>query len=410
MSNRTSSGGIHAGPALSPFTRTQTTTAAAATNPTVSVNGTVNPNSLSLGSGEANPTPAFGVATTPAAIQQRNEALAASHGPAPILASLSRSGTESAGEARAPSGNIAAWVEAQAAQVRRRGLAELRALASADAEAVSQRAAAEHREVSLRLETQHAENRAFAARLEAENQEMMARVEAQNRELHAQAEADLGNARSTAERLHLARHRAAVEAERTRHARHLGALSAEGPNVHERAERAERALELTRAAHTARSVAPTLDARVDTPSTSVAPRNAALRAAFAVPANQGASQPRQQFPPQLRVATGGGGHVRILRQGLQALPEDLKITPEMTDRDRANAVRRIVHLVSHMNASNRRSLAIRTLNRVTWANVNEEGMERDECCAVCQDDYTPEDKVAVTACKHMYHESCLEVS
>jgi hypothetical protein len=90
-----------------------------------------------------------------------------------------------------------------------------------------------------------------------------------------------------------------------------------------------------------------------------------------------------------------------------------------------------------MAAPQRRTLAASTLERVLWgemetgdggSNGGEEGMERDECCAVCQDEvgysyntsvvyvaadniqYEAEDKVAVTACKHMYHASCLEVS
>lgn len=115
----------------------------------------------------------------------------------------------------------------------------------------------------------------------------------------------------------------------------------------------------------------------------------------------------------------------------------LTITPDMDKTERARVVRHIARVVARMAAPQRRTLAASTLERVLWgemetgdggSNGGEEGMERDECCAVCQDEvgysyntsvvyvaadniqYEAEDKVAVTACKHMYHASCLEVS
>jgi hypothetical protein len=68
------------------------------------------------------------------------------------------------------------------------------------------------------------------------------------------------------------------------------------------------------------------------------------------------------------------------------IPDEYKITPGLNDCERAATVKRIAVFVTRMSSPNRRSFAQRTLTRVKWADVSEDGMERDECCAVCQDD------------------------
>ncbi|WOO84589.1 Protein goliath [Vanrija pseudolonga] len=111
-------------------------------------------------------------------------------------------------------------------------------------------------------------------------------------------------------------------------------------------------------------------------------------------------------PLPLHVNAGPSLHTRrLLPMALQ-----LTITPEMGPKERQQVVCQILRVMLRMAPGQRRSLAASCLRQVKWCDVETDNadMERDECCAVCQDDYEPKDDVAITPCKHMYHASCLD--
>lgn len=132
---------------------------------------------------------------------------------------------------------------------------------------------------------------------------------------------------------------------------------------------------------------------------------------------------RRPLAEQIRTGPSASAHLyaRLHRAPRTEIPDTMKMLPEMGSKERAQVVRQIARVVLRMQASNRRALAASTLKRIKYENISHEEIEPDECCAVCQDDvssnpypaddqYTPDANVVVTACKHMYHASCLDVS
>lgn len=160
-------------------------------------------------------------------------------------------------------------------------------------------------------------------------------------------------------------------------------------------------------------------------------RGSALDGAHAEPTASGSALDPQFFrsgpPVGLIYQTSAGGplhgHARPLPLHVNAGPSlhtrrllpmalQLTITPEMGPKERQQVVCQILRVMLRMAPGQRRTLAASCLRQVKWCDVETDNadMERDECCAVCQDDYEPKDDVAVTPCKHMYHASCLDVS
>ncbi|WVR03174.1 hypothetical protein IAU60_000165 [Kwoniella sp. DSM 27419] len=87
----------------------------------------------------------------------------------------------------------------------------------------------------------------------------------------------------------------------------------------------------------------------------------------------------------------------------------LQITPEMDDEQKTKIVRAVLRGMPKLPAGPRKKAAEGVLETVLWGQFGErEGMARDEYCSVCHDEYEDEIKVAVTPCKHMYHQDCLD--
>ncbi|BEJ13400.1 hypothetical protein CspHIS471_0305740 [Cutaneotrichosporon sp. HIS471] len=87
--------------------------------------------------------------------------------------------------------------------------------------------------------------------------------------------------------------------------------------------------------------------------------------------------------------------------------DDFRLYSEMTPAARTKLFTRVARAVAIFPMLNRRQFMTNVLARSRWANAQLEG-EKDESCAICQDDYEPSQFVLVTPCNHMYHSSCLE--
>ncbi|WVF66643.1 hypothetical protein IAT40_001384 [Kwoniella sp. CBS 6097] len=87
----------------------------------------------------------------------------------------------------------------------------------------------------------------------------------------------------------------------------------------------------------------------------------------------------------------------------------VKFTPEMTDDEKSKIVQMVIRGMARLPAAPRKKAAEDVLEILPWGQFGErEGMDRDEYCSVCHDEYEDEVKIAVTPCKHMYHKDCLD--
>ncbi|CAK9779759.1 hypothetical protein CC85DRAFT_292550 [Cutaneotrichosporon oleaginosum] len=88
-------------------------------------------------------------------------------------------------------------------------------------------------------------------------------------------------------------------------------------------------------------------------------------------------------------------------------PEDYRLRPEMTPEARTLLLMRIARATSMFPALSRRNFMTAVLVRSSWSVAKVDG-EKDECCAICQEDYEPNHRVSVTPCNHMYHVTCMD--
>ncbi|BEI82565.1 hypothetical protein CcaverHIS002_0304330 [Cutaneotrichosporon cavernicola] len=93
--------------------------------------------------------------------------------------------------------------------------------------------------------------------------------------------------------------------------------------------------------------------------------------------------------------------------GKVGAPTDFRLHTGMTAAARTKLFTRVARAVAIFPMLSRRQFMTNVLARSRWANAQVEG-EKDESCAICQDDYEPSQFVLVTPCSHMYHSSCLE--
>ncbi|WVQ94252.1 hypothetical protein IAU59_001331 [Kwoniella sp. CBS 9459] len=87
----------------------------------------------------------------------------------------------------------------------------------------------------------------------------------------------------------------------------------------------------------------------------------------------------------------------------------IKFTPEMSEDEKGKIVQMVIRGMARLPAAPRKKAAEGVLEILPWGQFGQrEGMERDEYCSVCHDEYDDEVKIAVTPCKHMYHKDCLD--
>ncbi|OCF43124.1 hypothetical protein I317_03093 [Kwoniella heveanensis CBS 569] len=87
----------------------------------------------------------------------------------------------------------------------------------------------------------------------------------------------------------------------------------------------------------------------------------------------------------------------------------ITFTPEMTDNEKGKIVQMVIKGMARLPPGPRKKAAEGVLEILPWGQFGErEGMDRDEYCSVCHDEYEEEVKIAVTPCKHMYHKDCLD--
>ncbi|WVW81378.1 hypothetical protein I302_103370 [Kwoniella bestiolae CBS 10118] len=94
---------------------------------------------------------------------------------------------------------------------------------------------------------------------------------------------------------------------------------------------------------------------------------------------------------------------------------NIKITDEMGEKERMKIVRVVIKSMARLPHQLKRKGAENTLKVIKYEAFEgeeskgaTEGMEKDEYCSVCHDDYEPTSEIAITPCKHMYHKGCLD--
>ncbi|OCF60049.1 hypothetical protein L486_02722 [Kwoniella mangroviensis CBS 10435] len=94
---------------------------------------------------------------------------------------------------------------------------------------------------------------------------------------------------------------------------------------------------------------------------------------------------------------------------------NLKITNEMDEKEKMKIVRIVIRSVRTLPHSLRKKGAESTLKTIKYEEFGKEenqacvkGMEKDEYCSVCHDDYEAQSEITITPCKHMYHQGCLD--
>ncbi|TYJ57522.1 hypothetical protein B9479_001840 [Cryptococcus floricola] len=85
-----------------------------------------------------------------------------------------------------------------------------------------------------------------------------------------------------------------------------------------------------------------------------------------------------------------------------------KLEPGMGEEEVRDTVECVVKYVKRSRDEKRRKWVGEMLEDIPWGHFGKrEGMERDEYCSVCHDDYEHTTEISITPCKHMYHKSCL---
>ncbi|WWC85449.1 uncharacterized protein L201_000312 [Kwoniella dendrophila CBS 6074] len=93
----------------------------------------------------------------------------------------------------------------------------------------------------------------------------------------------------------------------------------------------------------------------------------------------------------------------------------IKITDEMDESEKIKIVQMVIKGISRLPAIPRKKAAESTLHTIQYDQFTSadnvktvEGLEKDEYCSVCHDDYEAESEITITPCKHMYHKGCLD--
>ena len=104
------------------------------------------------------------------------------------------------------------------------------------------------------------------------------------------------------------------------------------------------------------------------------------------------------------------GDERMNQIGHPRLLDMAAFTADLGGAEWQRVFKSIAMGVSRWPAACRRKAAESTLEQTTWGQFGERpDMARDEHCSVCHDEYEAITKIAITACKHMYHRDCLDV-
>ncbi|WWC57699.1 uncharacterized protein I303_100233 [Kwoniella dejecticola CBS 10117] len=93
----------------------------------------------------------------------------------------------------------------------------------------------------------------------------------------------------------------------------------------------------------------------------------------------------------------------------------MKITKDMDSSEKLKIVQLVIRGVSKLPTTVRKRAAESTLRSMKYGNFEDgdnlklvEGLQKDEYCSVCHDDYEAESEITITPCKHMYHKGCLD--
>jgi hypothetical protein len=88
--------------------------------------------------------------------------------------------------------------------------------------------------------------------------------------------------------------------------------------------------------------------------------------------------------------------------------DDYRLSAEMDPDTRLKLFARLTRATQIFPVQARRKFITNVLTRSRWEHASIEG-DKDECCAICQEDYEPVHVVSVTPCNHMYHAHCMDV-
>ncbi|GFZ44738.1 hypothetical protein JCM24511_02463 [Saitozyma sp. JCM 24511] len=107
------------------------------------------------------------------------------------------------------------------------------------------------------------------------------------------------------------------------------------------------------------------------------------------------------------LALGGVGGVGS-GAGLFNTLANLEIREDMPEDEKKAMVKLVIKMVGRLPGVSRQKAAESMVERTNWGAMEvREDMERDTYCSVCHDEYEDDTKIAITPCKHMYHQDCL---
>ncbi|WWC67211.1 uncharacterized protein I206_101118 [Kwoniella pini CBS 10737] len=94
---------------------------------------------------------------------------------------------------------------------------------------------------------------------------------------------------------------------------------------------------------------------------------------------------------------------------------NMKITKDMDWSEKLKIVQLVIRGVSKLPTTPRKKAAESTLKYIKYGEFDNgdnlkvvEGLQKDEYCSVCHDDYEVESEITITPCRHMYHRGCLD--
>ncbi|ORX41268.1 hypothetical protein BD324DRAFT_53740 [Kockovaella imperatae] len=87
----------------------------------------------------------------------------------------------------------------------------------------------------------------------------------------------------------------------------------------------------------------------------------------------------------------------------------VQFKPEMTDDEKMHLARAVTRGVGRWPMDIRRKTAEDVVEKIQYGNIGSRpGLEKDEYCSICHDEYESQTLIGITPCHHMYHHKCLD--